>query len=193
MAQIQPFVVVNKKDQAQPPPSFFDHINSCDDNIKFNQEEAQENTLAFLGTAIHHTHRSLSTVQLTLPPYLGAIQSLEYRAYCVISNQSDINEEVSYVSDALRKCNYLKWAFRKAAESDQGKSSTTAHSRLSGNQRALARVTISCIQGLRERERVKKAPKPLDTTTTFKPAYSLRDNLVQDRTPKKSVPMSYTP
>ena len=46
------FVVVDKKDHTL----FFDHINSCAENIKFTQEEVQDNTLAFLDTAIHREH-----------------------------------------------------------------------------------------------------------------------------------------
>lgn len=46
---------------------------------------------------------------------LGAIGSLKYWANSFITKQSDINEEVSCVGNALGKCGYPKWAFRKGA------------------------------------------------------------------------------
>lgn len=64
------FVVVDKKDQTP----FFDHIKSCDENIKFTQEEAQDNTLASLDTAIHREHNGpLSTKVCTASPHTPII------------------------------------------------------------------------------------------------------------------------
>ena len=97
------FVIINRNEQ----DSFFTHINSINDNIKFTQEKCSDNKLAFLDWLVKFSDkRKLNTVVYRKPTHtdhylqfgshhllihkLGVIRTLYHRAETIISDQDDV-------------------------------------------------------------------------------------------------------
>ena len=118
------FVIINRNEQ----DSFFTHINSINDNIKFTQEKCSDNKLAFLDclVKIKDKHK-LNTIVYRKPTHtdhylqfdshhplihkLGVIRTLYHRAETIISDQDDVAPEKDHVKGALHKCGYPKLGF----------------------------------------------------------------------------------
>ena len=189
--------VILKEQELSP---FFEHINNVDINIKFTQEECQDNSLPFLDCLITVKGNKLLTKVFRKPTHtdqylafdsnhplihkLGVIRTLQHRANTIISEPHEIVNEQKSIKQALRHNRYPDWAFHKVEQhlrrQPPEKSDNSTRSRPS-------QVIIPYVRGTSER--LQKAFKKQGINTIFKPANNLRGKLVKvkDKTPKNTI------
>ena len=169
------FVVLNKNEQDR----FFQHINDLDTNIKFTQEECNDNKLAFLDCLIKvDSDGKLNSTVYRKPTHtdqylqfgshhplvhkLGVIHTLQYRADTIVSDTAEVEKGKGHIKGALKKCGYPGWAFHKANNPKNKRPSKDGVS-----QQPKARVTIPYVAGLSER--LKNTFKTFGVNTSYKP------------------------
>ena len=191
------FVIINRNEQ----DSFFTHINSINDNIKFTQEKYSDNKLAFLDCLVKiKDNRKLNTIVYRKPTHtdhylqfdshhplihkLGVIRTLYHRAETIISNQDDVAPEKDHVKGALHKCGYPNWAFEQAKRTKADKTPKDPVGTNPSETTKKTLITIPYCAGVSER--VKKIYRLFDIATGFKPVNKLRGQLVhvKDKPPK---------
>ena len=120
------FVILNRRERDR----FFEHINACDQFIKFTQEEENENSIPFLDCLIKrrdgclitsvyrketHTDQYLSfDSHHPLSHKQGVVRTLHHRADNIVSNEDDLRREKEHLDTALSHCKYPKWAIKSA-------------------------------------------------------------------------------
>ena len=178
--------------------SFFEHMNSQDESIKFTIEREEENQLAFLDTLAIRTHtgeiqtkvfrKSTHTDQYLdyrshhpLEHKRSVVNTLLYRADNVVSEENDRKDEKQHITDALKRCHYPPWVIKNP----KPKTRQDPHENNTQDRSRYTRTTvIPYIKGLSEK--IRSELKKHKISTMFKPHNTLRNMLVKpkDKTDK---------
>lgn len=178
-------IIINKEET----DGFFRHINNIDNNIKFTEEESNNNTMPFLDCQVSIRNKKFYTKVYKKSTHtdqylhfqsnhplihkLGVIRTLTYRANTIITEEQDTNEEHQAIKSALLNCGYPGWAFDKAKPKPSAKPRTNS----TPTNGSTARVTLPYIRNTSER--IAKAVKPYGINVSHKPTNTLRQHLVK--------------
>ena len=119
------------KQKVEHTESFSQHLNSLDQDIKFNSEGEENDALAFLDTltckqadgsvkvkvfrkATHTDQYPKFQSYQPLQHKLAVVRTLCHRANIIISTEEYKEEENRHITSKLRECGYPKWAIDQA-------------------------------------------------------------------------------
>ena len=187
-----------KKEHAD---EFTDHLNRIDPDIKFTSEREENRSLPFLDTLSvvqpdgsikveiyrkpTHTDQYLNfTSNHPLEHKLGVIHTLFHRADTVVTDPEAIDQEKDFISNALSKCGYPKWAFDKVKKKQQDDNKSTDKNE---NTRSRGLAVLPYVKGLAEA--LKRQFNKHGVKVCFKPTRTLRQFLVKpkDKTEKQDT------
>ena len=118
------------KIQRRELEAFSAHLNKTDKYVKFNHEDVEENSLAFLDCAVKmKKDRNLSIEVYRKPTHtdkylhfdshhplehkLGVIKTLQHRAKEISATTQGTKKEQEHIKTALKTCGYPDWTFSK--------------------------------------------------------------------------------
>ncbi|XP_072033380.1 uncharacterized protein [Amphiura filiformis] len=180
---------------------FTDHINNIDPNIKFTREEVEDGKLPFLDTLVcrqqdgtlkvkvyrkpTHTEQYLNfSSHHPLEHKLSVVRTLLHRAETVVTDQTDKEEEIAHVKNALRNCGYKDWTFFRDQPKEKDRASQNPDSETANK----GFVTLPYIEGLSEK--LRRAFRTAGVSTSFKPQNTLRSALVAPKDKTEPIKQS---
>ncbi len=193
---VDDILAVVKKGQVQ---SLTDHINTIDatGNIKFTFEQEDAGKIPFLDTLIvrkedgsvkllvyrksTHTDQYLSfQSHHPLHQKLGVIRTLLDRCYNIVTEESDQKKEVEHIEQALRKCGYPDWSFKRVKDQLANKKERPEiKEEKDPSEKCKDMVVLPYVKGLTEKlTRIFRKHK---ISTAVKPHQTLRNILVHPK------------
>ncbi|XP_071949894.1 uncharacterized protein [Antedon mediterranea] len=176
------------------------HLNNIDttQNIKFTTECMSNNTIPFLDILITlQSNRSLTTSVYRKPTHtdqylnfksnhplqhkLSVINTLVDRCENIVSTPEGQKQELDHIRQALKKCDYPDWSFKKVKKQrlqkqlDQNRSKGTT----STKEKSRCNIGIQYTKGLSER--IKRVFNQHQIDTFFIPSNKIRQNLVHPK------------
>ncbi|XP_052221647.1 uncharacterized protein LOC127838114 [Dreissena polymorpha] len=184
------------KQKVEHVEEFIEHINSIDPDIKFTMEKEDNGSLAFLDTnTIRKPDGSLKINIYRKPTHtdqyldlnshhpnehkLSVVRTLFGRAKSIIIEEQDLNNEMQYVSQALKKCHYPEWALKKGREQTSKPKSGTESKRVPGKAKSKGNIVLPYVQCTSEQ--LKRAFLKHNISVSFKPHKTLRQLLVHSK------------
>ncbi|XP_035659380.1 E3 ubiquitin-protein ligase TRIM71-like [Branchiostoma floridae] len=173
-----------------------DHLNSIDPtgSIKFTHEEEDQGTLPFLDTLL--VRREDGTVKLLvyrkkthtdqyldfnshhpLHQKLGVIRTLMDRSKTVVTEETDRQQEVKHIKQALSLCGYPDWTFKRVQH--QSNKPKPKKEKKKEEQKSKGMIIIPYVKGITET--LERIFRKHAIATAVKPKTTLRNLLVHPK------------
>ncbi|XP_078590228.1 uncharacterized protein LOC144870038 [Branchiostoma floridae x Branchiostoma japonicum] len=173
-----------------------DHLNAIDPtgSIKFTHEEEDQGTLPFLDTLL--VRREDGTVKLLvyrkkthtdqyldfnshhpLHQKLGVIRTLMDRSKTVVTEETDRQQEVKHIKQALSLCGYPDWTFKRVQH--QSNKPKPKKEKKKEEQKSKGMIIIPYVKGITET--LERIFRKHAIATAVKPKTTLRNLLVHPK------------
>ena len=174
-------------------------------SIKFTHEEESNGTIPFLDTLIvrkpdksikllvyrkkTHTDQYLHfTSHHPLQHKLGVIRTLLDRSNDIVTEEEDKKAEEKHIVEALEKCGYPRWTFKKVKSQMKDKKEKKTDRRNKSKDKSKGLVILPYVQGLTEG--VSRVLRKHQIASAIRPLKTIRNYLVHPKDKQETLEKS---